>query len=96
MVNVRRLVLDVVKPQEPGSIEFAGKLADMKGVEGVNVSLIEVDRKVENVRVTLEGDGLETDKMMDLIEEMGGAIHSVDEVAAGKRLVEHAQTLEEK
>jgi hypothetical protein len=92
MAKIKRLVLDVVKPQEPSLVEFAGKLGGTKGVEGVNVSLLEVDRKVENVRITFEGGDVPANALMDAIEQMGGAIHSVDEVATGARLVAQAKT----
>ena len=95
MVKIRKLVLDVIKPQEPNIVEFARAIAKLKGVGGVNVSLLEIDRKVENVRITIEGENLNTKEIFDVIESLGGAVHSIDEVAAGKEIIEHAVTLEE-
>jgi hypothetical protein len=96
MIKMRRLVLDVVKPQEPSIIEFASALSSLKGIDGVNVSLIEAERKVENVRITLEGKEMNITDTMNTIEKLGGAIHSIDEAAAGNVLVEPARTLEGK
>ncbi len=95
MSKIRRLVLDVVKPMEPSIVEYAKKLSALKGVSGVNVSLLEIDKKVENVRLTLMGPGIELDSVIDVVESLGGAVHSIDEVAAGREIVEHAVTLEE-
>ena len=96
MAKIRKLVLDVVKPQTPGMIELGRTLADKKGVDGVNVGLIEIDRKVENVRITIQGKEIEVDEIFKAIESLGGAIHSVDEVAAGGEIIKHAETLEGK
>lgn len=95
MTKIRKLVLDVVKPQEPNIIEIAEALSHIRGVGGVNVSLLEIDKKVENVRVTIKGEDLNVKKIFDTIEALGGAIHSIDEVVAGKEIVEHAKTLED-
>ncbi len=95
MATIRKIVLDVVKPQEPPITTIAKAVADVEGVDGVNVSLLEIDRKVENVRVTVVGDRIDVRRVMDIIESIGAAIHSIDEVAAGKELIEHAVTLED-
>lgn len=95
MVKIRKVVLDVVKPQEPGIVKFSQDLGDLKGIDGVNIGLIEIDRKVENVRITLQGPDLDMLKITETIEALGGAIHSIDEVAAGKEIIKHARTLED-
>ena len=96
MAKVRKIVLDVVKPQVPGIVELGRTLADKKGVDGINISLIEIDRKVENVRITIQGKDIEVDEVFKTIESLGGAIHSIDEVAAGGDIIDHAETLEGK
>ena len=53
MSQVRRLVLDVLKPHQPTMLILADKLGDLEGVFGVDISLIEIDSKVENIKVTL-------------------------------------------
>ncbi|HIE39157.1 MAG TPA: hypothetical protein EYH30_03420 [Anaerolineales bacterium] len=92
MGNLRRLVLDVLKPLEPSIVELVQLLADLEGVDGVNISIYEIDRRVENAKVTIEGHNLIYDAVAHVIEENGGAIHSVDEVAAGKLLIEDVIT----
>ncbi len=92
MGNLRRLVLDVLKPLEPSIVEMAQILADLAGVDGVNISIYEIDHRVENAKVTVEGHDLRYENIADLIEENGGAIHSIDEVAAGEVLIEDVIT----
>jgi uncharacterized protein len=92
MGNLRRLVLDVLKPLEPSIVHLVQILADLEGVDGVNISIYEIDRRVENAKITIEGHDLNHEKIIGLIEENGGAIHSIDEVAAGKVLIEDVVT----
>ncbi len=80
--NIRKLVLDVLKPHSPTLPEFAAKLGAVPGVSGANVTLIEIDKDTETVKVTVEGE-LDYGKIRAAIEEWGGVIHSVDEVSTG-------------
>jgi hypothetical protein len=95
MGNLRRLVLDVLKPLEPSIVELAQILGDLDGVDGVNISIYEIDRRVENAKITIEGHDLTYDLIIELIGENGGAVHSIDEVAAGKVLIEDVATAQD-
>lgn len=95
MANIRRLVLDTLKPHAPSSIVFASKLGDLDGVDSVNLSVYEVDLKVENVKITLEGASIDFDAVQDAIVQLGGAVHSIDEVVAGKEIIDDPQTLQD-
>ncbi len=92
MSNLRRVVLDVLKPMEPDIVELSQVLADLEGVDGVNISIYEIDRRVENAKITIEGNNLPYERVVAVIEENGGSVHSVDEVAAGKILIEDVIT----
>lgn len=95
MGRIRRLVLDTLKPHEPGILELADQLSDLDGITAVNISIYEIDRKVENAKITIEGEDITYQQVHHLIEEMGGVIHSVDEVVAGKKIIEDAVTLQD-
>lgn len=88
MSDIRRIVLDVLKPHRPSIVDLSRKLTSIKGVEGVNCTLDEVDQETESVRITLEGPGIDFDKVEQALRESGAVIHSVDSVAVGKKLVE--------
>jgi hypothetical protein len=92
MVTVRRLVIDVLKPHDPELLRFTERLGELDGVDGVNATLIELDKEVQNVKVTLEGEDLEYDAVEAAVEQLGGTVHSVDEVACGDYVVEHRPT----
>ena len=95
MSELKRLVLDVLKPHKPSLIELAQRLSSLKGIDGVNCSLDEVDQETETVKVTIEGTVIAYDNVEAVLRELGAVIHSVDEVAAGKRLVEDVRTLQD-
>lgn len=91
MANIRRMVLDILKPHQPSIVEVSEKISEIEGVEGVNSSLIEVDEEVKNLKVTLEGEFSEQ-PVRDVVEEMSASIHSIDEVVIGNRLVDKIET----
>jgi len=92
MVDVRRLVLDLLKPHEPDVVTFAESLADREGVAGVNVVLVETDKEVQNVKMTLEGDSIPVGAVHDAVNDLGGTVHSIDEVVCGETVVEESKT----
>ena len=89
---IRRLVLDVLKPHKPSVVELSEALSHLEGVEGVNVIIYEIDQQVENAKVIIAGNSLNFEDIKSKLEELGATIHSVDEVAAGKRIVEEVRT----
>ncbi len=93
--KIRRLVLDVLKPMEPNIIDMANSLSTLVGVSAVNISIAEIDLKVENAKITIEGDDINYQIVQMLIEDMGGSIHSIDEVVAGKMIIDDAATLQD-
>lgn len=92
MSDIKRLVLDVLKPHKPSMLEMSRRVSDQGSIIGVNASLYEVDEEVENIKMTLRGDAIEYDAVKSIIEDMGGSVHSVDEVVCGDELVEESKT----
>jgi hypothetical protein len=93
--KVRRVVLDTLKPMEPTIVEMAKKLSIVNGVSSVNISIAEIDLKVENAKITIEGENINYELVTKVIEDMGGSIHSIDEVVAGKDIIDDAATLQD-
>ena len=56
--KIRRVVLDTLKPMEPTIVEMAKKLSVVEGVSSVNISIAEIDLKVENAKITIEGENI--------------------------------------
>ena len=89
---IRRLVLDVLKPHNPSVVELSEALSHLEGVEGVNIIIYEIDQQVENAKVIIAGSGVDFESVKKKLEELGATIHSVDQVAAGKTIVEEVET----
>lgn len=92
MSDLKRLVLDVLKPHNPSIIDVAQQLSILDGVSGVNISIKEVDQETETVKITIKGDSIDYDLVEETIREAGAVIHSVDNVSAGKELVDELET----
>ncbi len=92
MSNIRKIVLDVLKPHKPDLIEYSEKLSEIKRVSGVSIFLNEVDQETENIKVIIEGFNLDYRLIRKSIEEMAGSVHSVDAVYAGEEIIEQVDT----
>ena len=80
MANIKHIVLDVLKPHHPNALEFAAAIADGGAGYHVRITVHEVDEKTETVVVTIDGDDLQFDAIVDKIANMGASVHSIDEV----------------
>ena len=85
--DLKRLVLDVLKPHIPSIVELSKRLSALPGVVGVNCALEEVDQETESITVTIEGTSINYDAVIETIKECGAVIHSVDSVSTGKKLI---------
>lgn len=84
---IRMLVLDVLKPLEPSIIKYSQAIADCDGIDGVNITVVEVDRQTETIKISLEGRDILYENLTKVIQELGGSIHSIDKVSAGSRMI---------
>lgn len=80
MVLIKRLILDVLKPHSPNSLEFAKVLAEQGDDYHVTITVSEVDEKTETVVILVEGNDIKFDILANAITGLGGSLHSIDEV----------------
>ena len=86
--GIRRIVLDVLKPHTPRLTDLALMIAKDPNVDGVNISVKEVDQSTESISVTLEGENIQYESIKEILEQAGAVIHSIDQVVAGQKLIE--------
>lgn len=79
MMLVKRVVLDVLKPHQPNALEFCRSLAAAAQCR-VHLTVTEMDEKTESLRISIEGEAIDFDAVQARIEELGGSLHSIDEV----------------
>jgi len=90
-MNIRRLLLDVDKNvTRPSLIELAKAISSVQGVEALNIVVTEIDMETMDMDVTIEGNGLDYDKIVEAIETAGAVVHSLDEIVVGSKILEGA------
>ena len=94
MTTIRRFVLDVLKPHDPSLTEVAGRVASLNAVSGVTATLIEIEDEVRTTRLAIEGVGLDLAEIEAAIADMGGSVHSVDQVSCGERIVDDGASVD--
>ncbi len=88
-MNVRRLLLDVDKAvQRPDILELAEAIDGIPGVEAVNITVTDIDIETVGTDVTIEGDNINIPALVAAIEHIGAAVHSIDEIVVGHRIIE--------
>ena len=80
MVCIKRIVLDVLKPHQPGVLEFSQAIAEVGVDYRVHLIVLEVDENTETIQIELEGNAIEFEAIQGAITSMGGSLHSIDEV----------------
>jgi hypothetical protein len=91
MAPIRRVVLDLLTPHDPGLAAYAETAAETEGVEGVNATLLETDSEVRNLLLTVRGPAIDLPALTERLEDRGGSVHSIDEVVCGE-LTERVET----
>jgi len=78
-----KVVLDAVKPiKGPSIVDVSKELADAGGVGKVIIRVDEVDVGSITMTITIEGNDIDFDKVVDVLERLGVVIHSIDEAEA--------------
>lgn len=80
MVSVKRVVLDVLKPHQPNALDFSRAIASIGENYSVHLTVLEMDEKTETLQIEVTGDAIDFEKIESIISELGGSLHSIDEV----------------
>jgi hypothetical protein len=78
--QITHLTLDVLKPHQPTLPEFGSFLREVEGVKKVDISVVEVDKETESLKVIIKGNNLDYEYIRTNIERKNSVIHSVDHV----------------
>jgi hypothetical protein len=78
--KIKELILDVLKPHTHSLPAFATFLAELPGVERVEVILVEKDERTESLEVILQGHDISYDVLKEHMEKHRAVIHSIDKV----------------
>lgn len=88
-MNIRRLQLDVDKAiARPDLLELAAAIDSVSGVQALNITVSEIDLETVGLEITVEGDSIDATQLIQRIEKAGAAVHSIDEIVVGERIIE--------
>lgn len=79
-IQVKRIVLDVLKPHEPDILQFASQLVSHLPDCHVAVMVEEMDNHTETVTLEVSGNSVDTEILREKVRELGATVHSIDEV----------------
>jgi len=77
---VKRVVLDVLKPHQPNIDVLATELMNLEGITGVEIKVEEIDEKTSSIKVTVHGENFDLYKVIEKLESLTCAVHSIDEI----------------
>ena len=80
MSQLKRVVLDVLKPHHPNPLEFATAIAEQDESWRVIVTVAEIDEKTVSIILTVEGEDIRFELIEETINKWGASLHSIDEV----------------
>lgn len=80
MTQVKRVVLDILKPHHPDALQFCSHIADLGSDYRVKLAVQEMDEKTQTLKLIVEGSDINFDALQDVIARMGASLHSIDEV----------------
>ena len=77
--------LDVLKPHQPSIDLVARTIMEIEGTTKVRIKVDELDQKTTSLHIKIEGINLSLDKIVEVLNSMNCALHSVDEVVCEER-----------
>lgn len=91
-MNIRRICLDVDKASKtPTMYELAEAISKIPGYQAANITITEIDMETVGMDIAIEGEYLDYEAIVALIESTGAVVHSVDEIVIGSRLINYAE-----
>ncbi|AAL63083.1 DUF211 domain-containing protein [Pyrobaculum aerophilum] len=90
---IRRIVIDAAIPTKGITIvDVAKELYKVEGVKAVRITVDDVDVDVLGLAIVVEGVDIDYNELEDVLEKVGGVVHSVDEVVVGEYIPEAGRT----
>ena len=86
-LKIIKIVLDVMSPAQQSIVDLVKILSGNDNVTRVDIMLSELEKNVEDFKVTMEGNGLNFEKISDTIREFGAVIRNVDNVVSADEFI---------
>lgn len=86
-MKIVKIVLDVMSPAQQSIVDLVEVLSSNENVSRVDITLSELEKNVEDFKVTMEGNGLDFEKIRTTINEFGAVIRNVDNVISAEEFI---------
>lgn len=86
-MRIVKIVIDVMSPAQQSIVDLVGLLSTIDNVAQVDITLSELEKNVEDFKVTLEGYDLSYDSIGEAIRDFGAVIRNVDNVVSAEEYV---------
>lgn len=91
-MNIRRLLFDVDKAlARPSLLEIAAAVDRCAGVKAFNIAVGDIDVETLDMNLTIEGDNLDYDEIVNSIEATGAVVHGLEQIAVGTHIIERVE-----
>jgi hypothetical protein len=77
-----------MSPAQKSMVDLANKLEKIDGILQIDINLSELEKNVEDFKVTLDGFGLNYEKIRDTIKDFGAVIRNIDSMTL-RKYVQH-------
>ena len=86
-MKIVRIILDVMSPAQQTIVDLVEILNGIDNVAQVEVTLTELEKNVEELKVTLEGYGLDYETIRSAIRDFGGVVRNVDNIVSAEEYI---------
>jgi hypothetical protein len=83
-IQIRRVLIEALKPRETPLVNLAEAICSVNGVEECDIIVADVDVNTETIKLTVKGPNIEYDGISSVMQEYGMAIKGVDEISVSK------------
>lgn len=88
-MKITRIVLDIMSPAQQSMVDLAERLSKIDGISQVDITLSELETNVVDFKVTLDGYGLDFERIREIIKDFSAVIRNVDYISSAKQRVPH-------
>lgn len=88
-MKITRIVLDVMSPAQQSMVDLVEQLSKIEGISQVDITLQELEKNVEDFKVTVDGYGLNYEKIREALKDFGAVIRNVDHMTSAKEYASH-------
>ena len=81
-----------MSPAQQSIVDLVETLGNVDGTTKVDITLSELEKNVEDFKVTLEGNSLNYNKIRDAIREFGAVIRNVDNIVSADEYAPNMDT----